>query len=245
VVEKHVVGLESQVFANGMILRLRLSALLGATFTMALSSNQALNFTQIHISGRFENFTTHETPPPSMGGGVLTLHAGDTVGKHVDVLPARTHSPLRRVSPHYSSFALDNAFIRDPTGISGVPLPQDATNSTRIDFQDELLNTVMPLLKGSYIRIGGTYTDFVHYYVPGTNYTRCPYKNVSHKYCHSYPCCLPLTMQRWKEGLVWAHRNGLRATFNLNVLHGRYDNYSAHIREPEWWERAAHTCHAR
>ena len=140
---------------------------------------------------------------------------------HVDILPARTHTPLRRVSPHYVSFALDNAFIRDPTGISGVPLPPDGTNSSRIDFQDALLNTVMPAVAGGYIRIGGTYTDFVHYYVPSTNYTRCPYANVSRTTCHSYPCCLPLTMQRWKEALVWAHKNGLRVTFNLNLLHGQ------------------------
>ena len=158
----------------------------------------------------------------------------------VHLLPARTQAPLRRVSPHYTSFALDNAFIRDPTGISGLPLPQDAANSTRIDFQDGLLNTVMPLLAGGYIRIGGTYTDFVHYYVPGTNYTRCPYKNVSRKYCHSWPCCLPLTMQRWKEALAWAYRNGIQVTFNLNLLHGRYRNYSAYLREPEWWEGCTH-----
>ena len=47
-------------------------------------------------------------------------------------------------------------------------------------------------------------------------------------------------MQRWKEALVWAHGNGLRVLFNLNLLHGRYDNYSAHLREPEWWEGCTH-----
>ena len=99
----------------------------------------------------------------------------------------RTGAALRSVSPHYISFALDNAFVRvrawfsadlaslslphtsielslvpprsqDPKGISGVVLPQDATNSTRIDFQDPLLNKIMPLVSGGYIRIGGTYT---------------------------------------------------------------------------------------
>jgi hypothetical protein len=49
-------------------------------------------------------------------------------------------------------------FDQDPTGISGIVLPQDATNSTRIDFQDPLLNKIMPLVSGGYIRIGGTYT---------------------------------------------------------------------------------------
>ena len=62
----------------------------------------------------------------------------------LDIVPARTARPLRSVSPHFISFALDNAFVRDPTGISGVVLPQDATNSTRIDFQDPLLNKIMP-----------------------------------------------------------------------------------------------------
>ena len=48
----------------------------------------------------------------------------------VDLLPARTHTALRRVSPHYISFALDNAFVRDPTGTSGVPLPRGSTFKT-------------------------------------------------------------------------------------------------------------------
>lgn len=94
----------------------------------------------------------------------------------ITLAPAHTTAAMRSVSPHYISFALDNAFVRDPHGIGPMPLPPDQTNSTRIDFQDPLLNTVMPLVAGGYIRIGGTYTDFVHYYVPGTNYTRCPYK---------------------------------------------------------------------
>ena len=75
------------------------------------------------------------------------------------IQPARTTAPLRSVSPHYVSFALDNAFIRDPTGQalphppSGVPLPQDETNSTRIDFQDPLLNKIMPLVSGGFVGV--------------------------------------------------------------------------------------------
>ena len=144
---------------------------------------------------------------------------------------ARVSAPLRSVSPHYVSFALDSPFIRDPTGIGGLgPLPQDDTNSTRIDFQNPLLNKVMPLVTDGFIRIGGTYTDFVHYYVPGSNHTRCPY--APHKQrCpgNSIPCCLPMTVERWREALEFAHRNGLQIVFNLNVLHGRYDDYSAAI----------------
>ena len=45
---------------------------------------------------------------------------------------------------------------------NGTCLPDDATNSTRIDFQDLLLRKVLPMVKGGYIRIGGTYTDFVY-----------------------------------------------------------------------------------
>ena len=114
------------------------------------------------------NLATMLSSPALLGVAMLMhSHTGAstaTAGMHVSVVPARTRAPLRRVSPHYVSFALDNAFVRDPTGISGVPLPPDATNSTRIDFQDALLNTVMPLVAGGFIRIGGTYTDFVHYY---------------------------------------------------------------------------------
>ena len=148
----------------------------------------------------------------------------------LQLTPARTDRPLRSVSPHFISFALDNAFVRDPTGISGVVLPQDATNSTRIDFQDPLLNKVMPLVGGGYIRIGGTYTDFVHYYVPGSNFTKCPYApgTFGGPNCpgNSIPCCLPLTMDRWNEALEAAHRWGMRVVFNLNILHGRFQDYS-------------------
>lgn len=48
-------------------------------------------------------------------------------------------------------WAVDNAFVRDPT-----KLPPDQTNSTRIDFQNPLLKTIMPLVSNGYIRIGGT-----------------------------------------------------------------------------------------
>ena len=146
----------------------------------------------------------------------------------LDVVPARTTAPLRSVSPHYISFALDNAFIRDPTGISGVVLPQDQTNSTRINFTDPLLNKIMPLVANGFIRIGGTYTDFVHYYVPGSNHTKCPYTTPRTCPGNSKPCCLPLTMSRWKEALEFAHRAGMRVVFNLNILHGRFDDYGGH-----------------
>eukprot|EP01052_Picozoa_sp_SAG31_P027090 SAG31_NODE_2507_length_5590_cov_2.037880_2_plen_258_part_00 len=161
----------------------------------------------------------------------------------LQVSPARTATPLHSVSAHYVSFALDNAFIRDPTGISGVPLPQDQTNSTRINFQDPLLNKIMPLVSGGYIRIGGTYTDFVHYYVPGSNHTRCPLPATKQRSCpsNSIPCCLPLTMARWKEVLEFTHRAGMRVVFNLNVLHGRFDDYGAHRASSKYHHNCGYT----
>ena len=72
--------------------------------------------------------------------------------------------------------------------------------------------------------------DFVHYYVPGSNHTKCPYAPGSFHgpRCpgNSIPCCLPLTMERWQEALTFAHRNGMQVVFNLNLLHGRFDDYS-------------------
>ena len=38
---------------------------------------------------------------------------------HVDLVPARARTALRHVSPHYISFALDEAFVHAPTTIPG------------------------------------------------------------------------------------------------------------------------------
>eukprot|EP00039_Didymoeca_costata_P009823 m.131086 g.131086 ORF g.131086 m.131086 type:complete len:643 (-) comp14613_c0_seq6:48-1976(-) len=133
--------------------------------------------------------------------------------------------PVRSVNQAYISFALDNAFVRDPS-----ILPPDQTNSTRIDFNNTLLRTVMPFVKGGYLRVGGTYTDFVHYYVPGTNYTKCPYPNMTKPGAecpgNSFPCCLPLEMSRWKELLLFARDVGVKVVFNLNILHGRWEVFT-------------------
>jgi hypothetical protein len=70
----------------------------------------------------------------------------------------------------------------------------------------------------------------VHYYVPGSNHTKCPYAPGSFHgpNCpgNSIPCCLPLTMARWQEALEFAHKHGLQVVFNLNLLHGRFEDYS-------------------
>jgi hypothetical protein len=70
-----------------------------------------------------------------------------------DAIVASPETPMHTVEPYYVSFALDNAFVRQP----GV-LPPDQTNSTRIDFADALLRTVVPLVSGGLLRVGGTYT---------------------------------------------------------------------------------------
>ena len=84
---------------------------------------------------------------------LLLASAADAIGMSLDIVPARTAVPLRAVSPHYISFSLDSAMVRDPTGISGVVLPQDNGNSTRINFTNPLLNKIMPLVAGGYLRI--------------------------------------------------------------------------------------------
>ena len=144
----------------------------------------------------------------------------------LELRPARTESPLRSVSPGYISFALDGSFVRDPSH-----LPADANNATYIDFQNPLLRQLMPLVGGGFLRIGGTYTDFIQYVVPGTNYTRCPYHNITKPGAecpgNSFPCCLPLSVDRWHEVLEFAHAVGIRVTLNLNVLHGRWESYTA------------------
>ena len=171
-----------------------------------------------------------------------SLSSAETV-LTLDLSPAHTAAPLRKVSPAFISFALDNAFVRtdcrpiNPTSNkhgNATCLPDDATNSTRIDFQDKLLKKIMPLTAGGYIRIGGTYTDFVHYQVEGTNYTRCPFKNMTSagQECpgNSFPCCLPMPVARWREALQFGHDIGMQITFNLNILHGRWDDYTAAIK---------------
>ena len=158
---------------------------------------------------------------------LLLASAADAIGMSLDIVPARTAVPLRAVSPHYISFSLDSAMVRDPTGISGVVLPQDNGNSTRINFTNPLLNKIMPLVAGGYLRIGGTYTDFVHYYVPGSNHTKCTPVLVN-RTCPGNVggCCQPLTMERWTEALDATHRWGMQVVFNLNLLHGRFNDYS-------------------
>jgi hypothetical protein len=85
--------------------------------------------------------------------GLLASHSlGENVVIEVDVAVAHPVTPVHTVADYYVSFALDNAFIRDPA-----VLPPDATNSTRIDFSNPQLQSLMALVSGGLLRVGGTY----------------------------------------------------------------------------------------
>ena len=75
-------------------------------------------------------------------------------------------------------------------------------------------------VSGGYLRLGGTYTDYLHYAVPGANVTSCPLPADKAK-CGGYtrnlptrdgagPCCLTLTMERWVETLDFAYDVGVK-----------------------------------
>jgi hypothetical protein len=46
----------------------------------------------------------------------------------------------------------------------------------------------------------------------------------------SFPCCLPLPVERWSELLHFANATGIKVGFNLNLLHGRWPQYTAAVR---------------
>ena len=85
-----------------------------------------------------------------------------------------------------------------------------------------------------YLRVGGTYTDYVLYMVPDSRTGMMPWDptcgvpklangTVEPTTCppNSYPCCLHLSTARWNETLHFAHAVGWRVAFTLNLLHGR------------------------
>lgn len=74
-----------------------------------------------------------------------------TRAAHIDVTVAHRLTPMHTVADYYISFALDNAFVREP----GV-LPPDATNSTRIDLANPRLRSLMTAVTGGLLRVGGT-----------------------------------------------------------------------------------------
>lgn len=83
-------------------------------------------------------------------------------------------------------------------------------------------------VSGGYLRLGGTYTDYLHYAVPGANVTKCPLPASKAK-CGGYtrnlptrdgagPCCLTLTMDRWVETLDFAFDVGVKVTITPSFL---------------------------
>lgn len=144
-------------------------------------------------------------------------------GENVTVSVQPGEPPVHVVDDGYVSFALDMSFV-----FGGPDCPFEGVVA---DWQNPLLRKVVSLVHGGYLRLGGTYTDFLHYAVPGSNYTRCPLPK-SQAVCGGYPsqipnragngpCCLTLTMDRWNETLEFAHATGLKVALNLNILAGR------------------------
>lgn len=83
----------------------------------------------------------------------------------------------------------------------------------------------------SYLRVGGTYTDFVEYIVPSAGrgsvgVASCENRTVTvpGAECpgNSFPCCLPLPVDRWAEMLDFAAAVNVKVAFNLNILAGRW-----------------------
>jgi hypothetical protein len=145
--------------------------------------------------------------------------------------PTHTMAALRSVSPGFVSFALDAELV-----------VQIEKNNRFVNFSDPLLRKVTSLASGGYLRLGGTFTDFVIYEVPGTNYTdcrtqarsmnrsipnQCPYNVCNTQEPCDYACCMPLSMQRWRAVLEFGHATGLQVTLNLNLLAGRWKSFTA------------------
>jgi hypothetical protein len=110
-------------------------------------------------------------------------------------------------------------------------------NGVLADWQNPLLKKVLKLVSGGYVRIGGTFTDYIHYAVPGTEYTACPLPtgeaqctagvpgNVQVRpptkmFPGQGPCCLLLSMERWNETLEFMSETGMKVAYNLNALTG-------------------------
>ena len=141
---------------------------------------------------------------------------------------------LATVDDGYIGFALDRSFVANPP-----TLPDDEARSVRVDFANPRLRAAAGLVRGGWLRVGGTYTDFVQYYVPGTNHQRCPLPNITrpNRECpgNSYPCCLPMPMERWVELLSFAAEAGLKVAFNLNLVQGRWAVYTEAYRHKYVW----------
>lgn len=119
--------------------------------------------------------------------GLLAPHSlGETVVIEVDVAVAHPVTPVHTVADYYVSFALDNAFIRDPA-----VLPPDATNSTRIDFSNPQLQSLMSLVSGGLLRVGGTYVYGVQGASLPVRRIIVPYSSIPTRSVFATPCSGP------------------------------------------------------
>ena len=151
----------------------------------------------------------------------------------VDVtLAARLPAVKHTTDDGFVSFAVDAEWI-----LGGRDTP---FQPVKMDFGSARLRRLVSLTAGGYLRFGGDYTDFLHYAVPGANHTRCPlpagqagcdplgYPSQFPARDGHGPCCLTLTMERWRETLDFAHATGMKVALNLNALNGRWREFIAH-----------------
>ena len=138
------------------------------------------------------------------------------------ILDLKSPTPIHRVSDSFISFALDSSIVLGGADVVSEGVLEQWNNS--------LLRKVVSLVRGGYIRIGGFYTDYLHYAVPNSNYTRCPLPAplpcvgpaaTIPERGGMCPCYFLLTMERWRETLDFAHATGMKVAFNLNAINGR------------------------
>ena len=162
----------------------------------------------------FEGTVTMKSAPPTADA---TVH-----------LPAGAEPILHAVSDGFVSFAMDFDSIwgkKSRTSSDTV-----LYEGVKLDFNNTLFKKVVAMVSGGVLRVGGVYTDFVHPTFPGSNHTPpCPLP-ANAADCGSYPallptndgvggpCCITLSMERWREILDFASATGMKVGFNLNAL---------------------------
>eukprot|EP01051_Picozoa_sp_SAG22_P004987 SAG22_NODE_284_length_13033_cov_21.541828_5_plen_1109_part_00 len=148
--------------------------------------------------------------------------ASDTTRPAQVTLGLKSATPINTVSDGFISFALDSSIV-----LGGADV---VSEGVLVQWNNTLLRKVVSLVRGGYIRIGGFYSDYMHYAVPGSNYTRCPLAEplpcagpatAIPNRDGMCPCYFLLTMERWRETLDFAHATGMNVAFNLNAINGR------------------------
>lgn len=133
-------------------------------------------------------------------------------------------SPVNTIAPEFTSFTIDKEFFPLQVVPSWVP---EVHRMVPVNWSDPVLRAVLgKWMRGSYLLVEGTYTDYVIYDVPNQSPPppACPHKgvNLTTAICppNSWPCCLSMSMQRYAAFLGFAHDVGMRPLFNLNLLYG-------------------------